>query len=158
MTVDVQLTDDRLRDLPKRLWEAGDRLVRRTALDIERRAKAGAPVDTGFLRNSIYTVTSQGSGYDRALGHAERTDAKRRAGQRKSAATGQWVDVAGAMMEEAVGAGFLSAIVAVGAEYGVFVEYGTLDQAAQPYLEPAVEDATDAWEEGLEKLFDEAMR
>ena len=29
--------------------------------------------------------------------------------------------------------------VAVGAEYGIYVEYGTVHQAAQPYLTPAVE-------------------
>ncbi len=157
LTCDVELTDDRLRTLPRRLWDAGQRLVDRTAYDIERWAKMLAPVDTGFLRNSIHTITKGSSGYDKALGRAERADAKRHAGQRRSAETGRWMDVAGMMLEETSGAGFLSAIVAVGAEYGVYVEYGTVNQAAQPYLEPAVEGVRPVWERGLEELFEDAI-
>lgn len=157
LTCDVELTDDRLRNLPRYLWDAAQKLVDRTAFDIERRAKLAAPVDTGFLRNSIYTITAGGSGYDAAQSRAERLDVKRHIGERKSAATGRWVDVEGTMLEEAGGAGFLTAIVAVGAEYGIYVEYGTAHQAAQPYLEPAIEEARAEWERGLSRLFDEAV-
>ena len=156
LTVEVKLTDDRLRDLPKRLWEAGDKLVRRTAFAVEREAKINTPVDTGFLRNSIYTVTSEGSGYDKAQINAERLGVKRHAFKRKSAATGRW-ELTGDMLPEAENDGELTAVVAVGAEYGVWVEYGTARAAAQPFLEPAIEAAREEWERGLEKLFDEAI-
>lgn len=33
-----------------------------------------------------------------------------------------------------------AADVSVGAEYGVFVEFGTVNQSAQPFLTPAVEE------------------
>lgn len=69
------------------------RLVRRTALSIEAQAKISAPVDTGFLRNSIST----------------------------------------SFPDE------LTGVVSVGAEYGIYVEMGTVRTAAQPYLLPAAE-------------------
>ena len=156
LTCDVELTDDRLRNLPRALWGRGQRLVDRTAFAVEREAKLRAPVDTGFLRNSIYTVTTSTSGYDEALRVAERLEARRHAGQRRDRA-GRWVDVAGEMLEETRGPGFLAAIVAVGAEYGVWVEYGTARQAAQPYLEPAIEAVRASWERGLAELFARAV-
>ena len=158
LTVEVKLTDDRLRHLPKGMQDAGDKLVRRTAFAIEREAKANAPVDTGFLRNSIYTVTSQGSGYDRAQISAERLGVKSHTGQRKSAVTGQW-ETADDMLPEVENDGELTAAVAVGAEYGLYVEYGRGEAGAyaQPFLAPAIEAAREEWERGLEKLFDEAV-
>lgn len=39
------------------LADAADKLVRKTAADIEAEAKAGAPVRTGYLRNSVTTET-----------------------------------------------------------------------------------------------------
>lgn len=155
---DIQLTDDRLRKLPERLHDAAQRLVDRTAFGIEGQAKILAPVDTGFLRNSIYTETAKSSGYDKALAAAERLHAKRHAGQRKSARTGQWVDVVGKMLDAPDAPGDLAANVIVGAEYGIYVEYGTMFAPAQPFLTPAFEAAKANWEAGLRKLFEEALK
>lgn len=38
--------------------------------------------------------------------------------------------------------GDLTAVVFVGAEYGVYVEFGTTRQRAQPYLQPALEEVS----------------
>ena len=49
-----------------RVGAAGALVVRKTAADVERDAKAFAPVDTGALRNSISTTIS-GSGHSLAI-------------------------------------------------------------------------------------------
>lgn len=66
--------------------------TRKAALDIQAAAASRAPVDTGFLRNSIQAVK--------------------------------------------VGPAFWR--VTVGAEYGLYVEYGTRYMGAQPYFFPAI--------------------
>ncbi len=136
ITVDIRLTDDRLANLPAEIRGKAARHVRRTAFKVEGYAKVGAPVDTGFLRNSIYTVTHDSSGYTRASNdaHAQNADAVM-------------------LPEVETPRDALTAIVAVGAEYGAYVNYGTAHQAAQPYLDEAIEQARDFWEEGLRELF-----
>jgi HK97 gp10 family phage protein len=104
-----------------RLQQAADKMVRKAALDIERLAKQKAPVDTGALRNSIYTVTSTDSDY---------TAASSSAGKRNQDAE-QFPPVE----QQPPG----QAIVAVGMSYGAYVEYGTRHMAARPYLTPAAE-------------------
>lgn len=94
-------------------------LVRTAALKIEQQAKIAAPVDTGFLRNSIYTVTNRESGRPAADAAAQSI--------RKGASLGP----------EPTADDDLTAIVAVGAEYGIYVELGTVRAPAQPYLLPA---------------------
>ena len=146
ITIDIKLTDDRLKNIADEVRSKASALVRRTAFAVEREAKVNAPVDTGFLRNSIYTVTDRGNGYDRALASATRLGAKRHAGERRS--------TEGLMLDEVDTPGDLTAIVAVGAEYGIHVEYGTDRAAAQPYLSPAVDKARPDWDAGLRELFE----
>lgn len=58
MAIDTSELDDLTRDLtaaPARVGERVSRALRKAAFDIERDAKAFAPVDTGALRNSIGT-------------------------------------------------------------------------------------------------------
>jgi HK97 gp10 family phage protein len=69
-------------------------LVRATAFRLQQSAQLRAPVDTGFLRNSIATVFESD----------------------------------------------LSAIIFVGASYGVYVERGTVKMRARPFLAPAVDE------------------
>ncbi len=96
-----------------------DRAVRKAAFDIEREAKQRAPVDTGFLRASIYTVTKGGSGFkvspSGATGAAQRT-----------------------LFSPVSLTDSHEAIVAVGAQYGIYLEYGTRRSPAQPFMTPAV--------------------
>lgn len=46
-----------------------------------------------------------------------------------------------------------AAEVVVGAEYGIYVEYGTSRMGAQPYLQPAVEAARPGFEAALRGVF-----
>jgi hypothetical protein len=66
--VDTKNLDSLIRNLP----DATNRAVRETAFEIERIAKQEAPVDTGALRASIYTVTNRPgeNGKSRAIGDA----------------------------------------------------------------------------------------
>lgn len=49
----LEVLDNRLLSFSGQLRNAASQLVRKTALDIQARARSGAPVDTGFLRGSI---------------------------------------------------------------------------------------------------------
>jgi HK97 gp10 family phage protein len=89
-----------------RLRAAASRIVTATARKLEGRAKVLAPVDTGFLRNSI----------------------------------------------QALKTGDLSAVVFVGAEYGVYVEFGTRRMRAQPFFTPAADEARRYFEAEMRKL------
>lgn len=93
-------------DLIKKFRGDVDAVVRRTAGVMMGRMRILAPIDTGFLRNSI-TV------------------------QKLAQAT---------------------YAVAVGAEYGFWVNYGTRRLRAQPFFEPAVEEARRYFEAELKKL------
>lgn len=46
----------------------------------------------------------------------------------------------------------VNAEVAVGAEYGIYVEYGTVHMGAQPYLTPAAEAARPGFIKAMESL------
>jgi hypothetical protein len=78
------------------------------ALQIEAQAKvniqANGQIDTGFMLNSVYTVTDDGSSYNDARGAAESQNE------------------AGGMAPEVALADGASAAVAVGAEYAIYQE------------------------------------
>jgi len=97
-------------------------VVRKVAFDIEAGAKGRAPVDTGFLRSSIYVKTE-----DSSDNSASGPDA----------------------FPEVAAPEHNAAIIAVGATYGIFLEYGTHKMAAQPYLTPAAEEASASFLEAL---------
>lgn len=110
---------NKLPALSAALKKVVEQAVRKAALDIEREAKQRAPVQTGFLRNSIYAVTHEGSDYGQDAGSPPRDSylldevEKPKDGQ--------------------------TAFVAVGANYGMYVEMGTSRMSAQPYLLPAAD-------------------
>lgn len=101
--------------------QEADIAVRKTAFKIESDAKTFTPVDTGALRASIYTVTPRTSTYSSATASARGLNPDFRA----------TVEIQ-AKQE-------LLAYVAVGASYGVFVEYGTRRMPARPFLTPAAD-------------------
>jgi HK97 gp10 family phage protein len=49
--------------------------------------------------------------------------------------------------------GVLSAVVAVGAHYGIYLEYGTYKMAPRPYLTPAVEAVRPGLVAAMKQLF-----
>jgi HK97 gp10 family phage protein len=104
-------------------------VVSKTAFDIQALAASNAPVDTGFLKNSVYTVTSKSSNYDGSGGEKM-------------------------LSETPVPDNDLTAYVGVGANYGIYLEYGTVHQPAQPYLTPAVESVFPAFEAAIEAIDD----
>lgn len=95
----------------------------RTALSIEHDAKQDAPVDTGFLRRSIYSVTSTGSDYTSEGDSLPQVD--RPAG--------------------------ISAAVGVASPYGWWVNFGTHRMAGRPYFSGAVERHRERFKDELKK-------
>jgi|SRR5579872_339575 len=103
-------------------------MVTKAALDVQALAVVNAPRDTGFLASSIYTVTSDSSTY----GNAGTPPGDSYLLPQVDPPDSPYV-----------------AIVAVGANYGIFVEMGHHTRgggfvAAQPYLFPATDQGQDA--------------
>lgn len=114
------------------IHRAASQLVRKACLDVQAAAQAGVVVDTGYLKSSIYTHTADGSTYGQGI---------------KGAGPGRELlpDV-GAPENDQTG------FVGVGANYGVYVEFGTSKMAAQPYLVPAAEQVGPSYQAAWEKL------
>jgi HK97 gp10 family phage protein len=145
--------------IANRLPKITSQVVRKVAFQIQAEAASNAPVDTGFLKNSIYTVTSNKSTYGGAVQVAHTPKAggkgfvsrgqlkgfvKRKARQRTQEAM---------MLPEVPGPGDdQTAYVAVGANYGIYLEYGTHKMPAQPYFFQAVEDGITDLDDALSKL------
>ncbi len=110
-------------DLPivaERLHGAAAKLVKTAAFNVEARAKGNAAVDTGAMRAAIYTVTREGSGYAAAAASAASASIN-----------------AEMQSEEPRPEKDTSAVVHAGMNYSVYVEYGTVKMAAQPFMAPA---------------------
>lgn len=114
-----------------------DRFVRKAAFDIQANAQANAPVDTGFLKASIYTVAEGGSGYEAARAAAEARNAERAVDQ---------------VALPSVGIGQAAAMVVVGASYGLYVEMGSVHMAPRPFLAPAVARVKPQFDEAFRRL------
>ena len=105
--------------VPERVQEAAVEAVKKAAFDIQAIAALNAPVDTGFLKSSIYVVTHGESTYGQGALDPPRGAELLDEIDRPSSST--------------------VAYVAVGANYGIYQEFGTAYQPAQPYLGPAAE-------------------
>jgi HK97 gp10 family phage protein len=112
MSITYEINTRRLEQILARLPGNTEQAIRAVGFAIEAAAKTKAPVGTGALLNSIYTVTTKHDGYP-----AVDTDAER-------------VSLPAPKADE----GFVGPSV----EYGLYVEVGTNRMAAQPYLLPAV--------------------
>ena len=122
-------------EIAGKLETALSQIVRTAAFNIQAGAQQNAPVDTGFLKNSIYTVTSSDSNYS-----AGGEDSKHQL-----------------LPEIEHPTSSTEAAVAVGASYGVYQEFGWVHGAAQPYLTPAVEAERSAFLAALQQLGDKLM-
>lgn len=116
------------------LHTALSQVIRKVAFDIQANAQVGAPVDTGFLKNSIYVVTSDSSDYGQGASSPPKD--------------------ASLLPEVAHPDDDLTAIIAVGANYGIYVEMGTVRMAPQPYLAPAAEKARRGFEQAISAIED----
>ena len=108
------------------------KVVRKTAFDIQSDAQSLAPRDTGFLANSIYVKTSKDSSYSQV-------------GQPSKEGSSLLQEVEAPPDDQ-------TAYIAVGANYGVYLEYGTVHQPPQPYLTPAVEAGQEALEAAASEI------
>lgn len=108
---------NRMGEMPALIRRAMEQIIVKACFDIQAQAMANAPVDTGMLESSIYTMTHRGSSYGEGV-------------------TG---DTSKLLPEVSAPPNALTAYVVVGANYGVYVEYGTSHGPAQPYLTPAAE-------------------
>lgn len=114
--------DELIDDLNRLNDRLGDEAIEDVLLSggyvFEGAAKPLTPVDTGFLRASIYTSSPRVNGYAAALAAARSFNPDGEA-------------LPPAQPER------LQVVVAVAAEYGAPVEYGTSRMAARPFLRPA---------------------
>ena len=130
----VRITRDRLGELSELMHENASKAVRATAFNIVLDAQSYAPVDTGAMKNSIYVVTDDESSYADASSDARVLNE---------------IEI---LPEMDAPKDDLTAIVAVGAEYGLYVEMGTVRTSAQPYLEPAAELSREAFEQAMKGI------
>lgn len=114
----VEADTRRLRTLIRQAGPSARQAVRNVAFAVERLAKQKAPVDTGALRASIYTVMD---GEDNTVPMVPSDEARR-----------VWVPAPRDMFVAHVGPSV---------DYGLYVELGTRYMAAQPYLLPALREA-----------------
>jgi len=114
-------------ELAKQIHDAAVAIVKKAAFDVEAAAKGFAPVRTGFLRNSIYVRTADDSDY------------------------GGGADL---LPEIEAPESDQEAWVAVGANYGIYLEFGTRFMAAQPYMVPGAEQVRGGFEQAMQALED----
>ncbi len=106
------------------------KLVELAARGIETRAAENCPVDTGALQASIYMRTYTGHDrHDKAKGKDFFPLIKQPPNQ-------------------------YTAYVAVGANYGIFVEMGTVNMPAQPFFDQAVVDTLGPFEQAVGEMED----
>src|SRR5690348_540648 len=132
------------------------KIARKTAFDIQANAAANAPVDTGFLKNSIYVVTSTTNTYGRGVQKAGTLKAdkngvisRRRLQSHLKRQERQKAQEAMLLPPIPPPPVPNDAIIAVGANYGEFVEFGTVHQPAQPYFYPAVDAMRPSFEAAI---------
>jgi HK97 gp10 family phage protein len=111
---------------------ATSKAIHKAAFDIQARAASNAPVATGFLKSSIYVELHSRSTYAEGVAAAP--------------------PGASLLPELPRAEDDLTAYVAVGANYGIFVEFGTINAAAQPYLIPAADAVRPSLQAALDKL------
>lgn len=135
MTAVASVTVDTsgLKRIAGELDPRAQKIIAKTALDVEDRAKRGAPVDTGALRASIY---SAGAGLRSKYLVSQ------------IIARGLNPDAAFHAKEDG---GDLTAIVGASVEYAIYQEFGTKAMKAHPFMIPALEAMRkpflDAWKE-----------
>jgi HK97 gp10 family phage protein len=106
-------------------------VVVQTTEIIQELAQNNAPVDTGFLRDSIYAVTSDGSTY----------------GQAGTPPGDSYLLSEGPGVSDPY-----TGYVGVGASYGGYVELGTRYMSAQPFFYPALEEGRSRFEAALSAM------
>lgn len=132
----MSVTIKRFIDVNKGVTNGIESLILKEAIKTTSQAKALAPVDLGQLRNSIMYKTNNGNegGFNDGSGDA---------------ATREITDPSGKEPQAYVG---------TATEYGIYQEYGTRTQEAQPYLRPAIDIVQNRGKGDSAKILADAMR
>lgn len=136
MAEDVTILFNHFGDIADQLKPVLGKMVADTAVRFQSVASANAPAETGFLKSSIYTVTSEGSTY----------------GEADNPPGDSYL-----LPEVTAPPDELTAYIAVGANYGAFVNYGHHTRSGsfvppQPFWEPAVDTVMPIFEAVLGTL------
>ena len=134
MSGKIRIKLNRLPELKGDLRVKAGQAVRKAALDIEAEAKAHAPVDTGALKNSIYTASAGKSDYSAAASAAHSANPKAQ------------------LFPDKGKAGTLRAVVAVGVSYGALIEFGGVKRAGTPFMYPAAQKVLPEFEKAIQQL------
>ena len=125
---------DHLPEIALAIHRAGAQLVKKACQDVEAQARSQVAVATGYLKSSIYTHTFDGSTYgEGVVGGSTGAHLLPDVGKPENDQTG---------------------FVGVGANYGIFIEFGTSKMGAQPYLTPACDAVRPSYQAAWEKLED----
>lgn len=119
--------------IAERFDKAISQIVRKSALDIQAGYQQRAHVDTGFMKNSAYVVTSDSSSY----------------GNVQQPQKGQEL-----LPEIAKPDDDHTAYMAIGANYAYIEEFGGVHHPAHPALTPAFEAVRPSFEAALGKIED----
>ena len=123
-------------------------VLRKSAFDVERAAKDAAPVDTGALRASIYVSISGDSDYAEKSAEAQSLMAGKTDKERKEVG----------ILPEVKSDDELTAVVAVAAAHGAYVEYGTARKGARPFLNPAMDHVRSSFLAAVRQAIEKAAR
>lgn len=135
MASSVHVKFNHFPELAKALPEIARKLNTAAAMNIQQRAQAKAPVDTGALKNAYYTVTQDSDGESGALAAASAANAK-----------AQTITGHDPLPSPT------AAMVVNGMAYAVPVEYGSIHGHAQPSLTPAVAEEAPEYEKAWRAL------
>ncbi len=135
MSASVEINSAVCDKLIATLEDEADKVVRKFAFKIQAESQMAAPVDTGALRNSAFTKTSQGSSYQGAAATAKRKNPNARIDE----------DIS-----EDVEKG--EAIIAYPMEYAIYVEMGTSKMPARSFLTSAAESNNEPFSQALKDL------
>jgi HK97 gp10 family phage protein len=115
----------------EQMHDALSLVVRKTAMDIQANIqgfiRANGQIDTGFMINSAYTVTSQGSSYSGG---------------------GKALPEVGAPPDD------MTAYAAIAAAYAFFQNYGTSHMPARPFFEPGIEKTRPGFQAAVSAVAD----
>lgn len=116
-------------DIANTIPSAAAKAVKKAAFDAQRHIQehivSNGQVDTGFMMNSVYVVTSEGSSY--------KNDAR-------------------SLPEVPPPESPTAAYVAVGAAYAAYQNYGTRFLPPRPFFEPGIEDTRAEIDAALEAI------
>jgi len=127
-----------LPEVAERMLAALEGIVNKAAFDIQAQAQSNIrtneQVDTAFMFNSVYTEVGGGEN------------------KHPYSDVGAPVKEGQGLLPEVEKPPKYQAIIAVGADYGLYQEMGTVHQPARPYLTPAVEKVRPEYDHALALL------